>query len=359
MPKPKSNVSASATKTPLKYTAYTSPPPRVYTQTELIMGALDPGLCAMLNGTGGAWGDEVSDEEEIDPTWIEGARACQAERRAAEATVACNARAADLAKVSTPEWLANLQAPARKAFAKVLDVVGGQIWSCVHAEQRVLPVWRLLQRAQIRRNRACQEVLEADIDAMWAWVHAQPEYQAMTEEDVDDMANYWDSYWEEKYSTHLENTLPGALHLDADGNVAICRYFNTPGGCHREPGTGACPYKHIVGVAPEAEPCKFFNTPRGCKNGNACPFKHVHIAESEPSGSWRTQPSDAWGSVRCGSVSTVSSAEEGWTAATGQRRTTATGGGRPPLAQHQREPCRFFRSPRGCAKGATCPYAHA
>jgi hypothetical protein len=297
----------------------------------------------------------------MDPTWIEGARACQAERRAAEATVACNARAADLAKVSTPEWLAKLQAPARKAFAKVLDVVGGQIWSCVHAEQRVLPVWRLLQRAQIRRNRACQEVLEADIDAMWAWVHAQPEYQAMTEEDVDDMANYWDSYWEEKYSTHLEKTLPGTLHLDADGNVAICRYFNTPGGCHREPGTGACPYKHIAGVAPEAEPCKFFNSPRGCKNGDACPFKHVRATESAAGGSWRTQPSAAWDSVRRESVSTVSTAsggEEGWTAATGQRR-TATGGARPPVAPHQREPCRFFRSPRGCAKGATCPYAHA
>lgn len=166
------------------------------------------------------------------------------------------------------------------------------------------------------------------LDAYWAdrdaWVDAQPKFMAL---DSDDWHMGTEDEWTELYDAHMARVearmwgaskemcrffqLPAGcragadcmyshevsetasvvsdIHRDANGEPEICRYFNLPGGCTREAdGKGACPYKHIAGVAPEPEICRFFNSPKGCRSGDKCIFKHEKVVEKD----WRAP--DTW-----------------------------------------------------------------
>jgi hypothetical protein len=315
------------------------------------------------------WGDLV-DEDPVDPAqaaaWLAESRAIQAQRAAERAAYA-----------QTPEGHAEAIATHRKTVSEFLlrHIQYNISMSKAVQGRKIKPVWRVLYANQCDHQASAQELLDARTESMWDWIRAQKEYQDMTEEMFEALGMGWESYWEEKYEAHLAETLPGNLHIDATGMVEICRFFNMPGGCRPKPGGGACPYRHVAGAAQEV--CRFFNSPRGCKNGEACPFAHTApTASANVSGgmdfataraggpSWRSV--DAGSSSRRSSVSTDAT-EDGWEMA-GARRfspvpTATAGGGRPPLPPQRtssapQAECRFFRTPRGCRSGASCPYKH-
>lgn len=166
----------------------------------------------------------------------------------------------------------------------------------VMSELKALPEARLV----------AQENLDTYYSAKQEWLNSQLEY---VEEDPDTLGMGWETHWDDRYDDWFKHATKD-IHRDASGEPEICRFFNTPGGCHLQNGK-KCPYKHVTGSI--AEPCRFFNSPRGCKNGSSCPFRHVQEGPS-----WRTP------------------------AAGGQTVVD----------------CKFFRSARGCAKGTKCPFKH-
>ena len=319
------------------------------------------------------WGDLVEDEfptSEADTVAFAAACRKHQEERAAEAKVARLAEAPALCRKNFDAFLLHhiqyniSMSPAAKAV------------------KSIKPVWRVLYKNQSDHQAAAQELLEARVESMWDWIRAQKEYHDMTEEEFEALGMGWESHWEDKYEAYQETVLPGSLHRDATGEVEICRYFNMPGGCRPKEGGGACPYRHVAGAAPEREECKFFSSPRGCRSGDACPFKHTVAAAP----SWRSAPvhagsGEAFASARSGtsvaaaassrrsSVSTAAS-DDGWQVAVPRFRPAAEAASmsRPPL--HHRpsaaggggakaaEPCKFFKSPRGCRAGKACPYPH-
>ena len=353
---------------PLKYKPFAAAAakPKELTREEII-ALLAPSL-QIKN-----WGDLV--EEEFPTTAADTAAfaaACRKhqEERAAEAKAARLAEAPALYRTNFDAFLLRhiqyniSMSPAAKAV------------------KSIKPVWRILYANQCDKSVAAQELLDYRIESMWDWIRAQKEYQDQTEEEFEALGMGWESYWEDKYEAYLETVLPGSLHRDATGEVEICRYFNMPGGCRPKEGGGACPYRHVAGAAPEREECKFFSSPRGCRSGDACPFKHTVAAAP----SWRSAPvhagsGEAFASARSGtsastsagaaasrrsSVSTAASDE--WQVAAPRFRPAAEAASRPPLHRPSAagggggakaaEPCKFFKSPRGCRSGKACPYPH-
>lgn len=319
------------------------------------------------------WGDLI-DEDPVDPVqaaaWLAESRAIQTKRAAERAAYA-----------QTPEGQAAAIATHRATVSEFLlrHIQYNISMSKAVQGRKIKPVWRLLYGNQCDHQAAAQDLLEARTDSMWDWIRAQKEYQEQTEEEFEALGMGWESYWEEKYEAYLAEVLPGNLHRDAAGEVEICRFFSLPGGCRPKPGGGACPYRHVAGAAQEV--CRFFNTPRGCRSGDACPYAHTAPASASAGGgldfaaaraggpAWRL-PNAATGSRRS-SVSTEASAD-GWETAGSKRFTPAPsaasfgGGARPPLPPQRSAAggsaaaaeCRFFRSPRGCKNGASCPFKH-
>ena len=315
------------------------------------------------------WGDLVEEEfptSQADTVAFAAACRKHQEERAAEAKTARLAEAPALCRKNFDAFLLHhiqyniSMSPAAKAV------------------KTIKPVWRILYTNQCDKSVAAQELLEYRIESMWDWIHAQKEYQDMTEDEFEALGMGWESYWEDKYEAYLETVLPGSLHRDATGEVEICRYFNMPGGCRPKEGGGACPYRHVAGAAPEREECKFFSSPRGCRSGDACPFKHtvaaapswrsapVHAGSGEAFASARSGAAAAAGGSRRSSVSTEAS--DGWQVAVPRFRPAAeaaSSASRPPLHRpsaaggaRAAEPCKFFKSPRGCRSGSSCPYPH-
>jgi len=187
-----------------------------------------------------------------------------------------------------------------------------------------------------------QERLEEYYEAKEAWLLTNQEY---LESDPDELGMLFESYWEERYDEWFRHETKD-IHRDANGEPEICRYFSSPGGCRLADGK-KCPYKHIAGAAPE--PCRFFATPRGCNKGSSCPFAHPTTANTATT--WRQ------------ASATQASASE--TQASGNRfsdaSSVASGGSWTSVKPRQgpsTEICRFFKSPRGCNKGSSCPYKH-
>ena len=316
------------------------------------------------------WGDLI-DDDPVDPAqaaaWLAESRAIQARRAAERAAYA-----------QTPEGITKAIATHRATVSEFLlrHIQYNISTSKTVMGREIKPVWRVLYNNQCDHQAAAQELLDSRTESMWDWIRAQQEYQEMTEEEFEALGMGWESYWEEKYEAYLAEVLPGNLHRDpTTGEVEICRFFSLPGGCRPKPGGGACPYRHVAGAP--AEVCRFFNSPRGCKNGDACPFSHAAPTATTGNGldfavaraggpSWRqaSASSVATGSRRS-SVSTEASAD-GWEVAASRRFPTAAAtSGRPPIAPQRtanaggaQAECRFFRSPRGCKNGASCPYKH-
>lgn len=182
---------------------------------------------------------------------------------------------------------------------------------------------------QLNCRPCAMQLQQARLEEYWAdrdaWVYTQPDFKRM---DIDDWHMGTEDMWTELYDAHMARVearmwggskemcrffqLPAGcragadcmyshevsetasvvsdIHRDANGEPEICRYFNLPGGCTREAdGKGACPYKHIEGVAPEPEICRFFNSPKGCRSGDKCIFKHEKVVEKD----WRA-PAETW-----------------------------------------------------------------
>jgi len=337
------------------------------------------------------WRDLI-DEDPVDPAqaaaWLAESHAIQAQKAAERA-----------AHALTPEGHVEAVAAHRATVSKFLlhHIQYNISRSKAVQGRKIKPVWRILYGNQCDHQASAQEVLDARSDSMWDWIRAQKEYQEQTEEEFEALGMGWESYWEEKYEAYLAEVLPGNLHRDpTTGEVEICRFFSLPGGCRPKPGGGACPYRHVAGAAQEV--CRFFNTPRGCRSGDACPYAHTAPAAGTVAGgldfaaaraggpSWRlpnaatataSASASASNSSRRSSVSTEASAD-GWMTAGTRRFTPAAAspaasfgsGSRPPLAPQRSAAagggggsaapaeCRFFRSPRGCKNGASCPFKH-
>ena len=272
-------------------------------------------------------------------------------------------KARRLAEAQTPAGIAAATAQQRSIFNSfLLQHIQHNISRAKVTQglKHIKPCWQLLHRNQSDRAADDQDRLNASDDDMWAWVHAQPEYINMTEQEFEALGNGFSEYWEEKYAAWVLTTIPKDPHRDAEGNIEACRYFNTSVGCHPPEGQ-KCPYRHVLGKAPEAEECKFFSTPRGCKNGDKCPFKHTTASAASTAstasldfaaaraggGSWR-QPAAA-------AVAAVAApAADGWELA-GAKPFKCPSRASSAAAQ---EPCKFFRSKKGCRSGSSCPYPH-